>query len=210
MNQLSKGRSIRESSLWDKVELYIISLSILFFLVTILTLNIPIYVGKDARFIGVNKLIGLNIIPIISLFLGVFSLKLTKRFKYKLKGSKNSNCYIVDIENINYQHLGFLTTYIVPILCLDFKDINTVMMIVALLCIIGTIYVKTNIFYSNPTLALLGYHIYKVRLKIGQEEETDIVLISRDKLVKDEYIQYKVIDEKIFYAKGIQYNERYS
>jgi hypothetical protein len=67
----------------------------------------------------------------------------------------------------------------------------------------GVIYVKTDLFYANPSLALLGYHIYEVdgEFKTGKRE--GIILITREKLNLGEKCHYIKLDERIYYiSKG--------
>ena len=73
-------------------------------------------------------------------------------------------------------------------------------MIFLILFLIGWIYVKTNIFYTNPTLAVLGYRIYKVD---SQESQNMIVIVS-GKLVIGDAIRTKKIDEKIYFATKVK------
>ena len=70
-----------------------------------------------------------------------------------------------------------------------------------LLMIIGTIYVKTNLFYANPSLALLGYQIYKVKGKFSNNEESEVIVITRQKLSSSDKIQFLMLDERTYYAR---------
>lgn len=110
------------------------------------------------------------------------------------------------MDNLNWEHLTFLVTYVIPLLSFDLdfdlaKNRNGLMFFLVLL-VIGLIYVKTNMFYNNPTLAILGYHIYKV----DTENKKHIVLISKDTLVEENWIEYKHISDNIYFAIKAQSN----
>lgn len=93
---------------------------------------------------------------------------------------------ILKIEKINYEHLTFLATYIIPLITFDFEKERYVLVLAVLLIIMGVIYIKTDFFYANPSLALLGFNIYKVDVKLSDEESKDgIIIITRKKLVVD-------------------------
>jgi len=53
--------------MWDKFELYVMSLWLLFFLIIVLTANIPICFEENCSFIGFEELLLTNIIPAVSL-----------------------------------------------------------------------------------------------------------------------------------------------
>lgn len=186
---------------WDKIELYIISLWLLFLLIFIITIKVPMYLGSDWQFVEINKLFMMNLIPIISIFLLILGVFFYFRFGYKLKGSKEIPFEITQIENINYEHLTFLTTYIIPLICFDLNNLKYGLVLLVLLVIIGAIYIKTDLFYANPSLALLGYHIYKVSGKFMGGEQRSLIVISREKLEINLKVHYKRLDDRIYYVK---------
>jgi hypothetical protein len=62
--------------------------------------------------------------------------------------------------------------------------------------IIGTIYVRTNLFYANPTLSLLGFRVYEAN--IGSDR---VILISKQELDDNDVINCITLDRKTFFAK---------
>ena len=105
------------------------------------------------------------------------------------------------IENIDYEHLTFLTTYIVPLVCFNFVDTRYQLVLIILLVVIGVIYIRTDLFYANPTLALLNYRIYRVDGKFKDGIRENIVLISRKTLEVNQRVDYIKLDNRIYYAK---------
>lgn len=141
-----------------------------------------------------------NLIPITCLIFIGSGFIFYYKFKYIITGSKSHPEQITHLEDHNWEHLTFLVTYIVPLLSFDLdfdlsKDRNGLMFILIIL-IIGIIYVKTNIFYNNPTLALLGYHIYKV----NTSKKSHVILISKDSLKLEDMIESKHISDNIYFA----------
>lgn len=185
------------NEIWEKIKLYVLSLWLLFVLVLILKINIPIYFGPDWEFIGIQNLIILNIIPLVCLLFIIIGIICFLTFDYKLEGAKNLPFKISNVENANYEHLAFLATYILPLICFNFDDIRYVIILFLVLIIIGAIYVKTNIFYANPTLALLGFKIFRAKNDNG----TSIIIISKNKISDNDYIRTIKLDENIFYGR---------
>ncbi|MFT3796586.1 anti-phage protein KwaA [Flavobacterium sp.] len=183
-----------------KIQLYILSLWLLFLLLLINKIDIPYCYGENCSFIGFEKLLSLNVIPAICLIFVIAGFIFYYKFKYIIKGAKSLPEQVVEIDNLNWEHLTFLVTYVVPLLTFDLdfnlaKDRNGLMLFLVLV-IIGMIYVKTNMFYNNPTLAILGYHIYKVTTN----KKKNIILISKDSLKEQDWIEYKFIGDNIYFS----------
>jgi hypothetical protein len=186
--------------MWMKIKLYIVSLLFLFILIA--ANQIPVCFGESCGFIGFKKL--LFTWPPIILFclIGViFSVVFYFNFRYRVvKGAGFPGETISEIESLNYENLTFLATYIIPLVCFDLdfhlsEERNFIMLLLVLI-LIGWIYVKTNIFYTNPTLAILNFRIYKVTTA----KRKMAVVITRGKLEKGDMILPSLISDNIFYA----------
>lgn len=187
----------------EKFELYILSLWLLFVLITILTVDIPICFGEKCSFIGWSELIRKNIAPTICISLIITGIFLFIRFNYRVSGSKTLPMRIVEIEDTNYEHLTFLATYIIPLISIDLSDSRYLLVLTIVLITIGIIYVKTDKFYANPTLAILGYRLYKVTLKTRTNTRKDIIVITRDRLSDSDQIRTIDLDEKVCFGRVV-------
>lgn len=181
-----------------KIEFYIISLWLLFLMIIILTLDIPVSFKSNSSFIGFGNLFRRNIIPFVSIVFLLYGMALFRKYKYIFKGTMNLPVKITNIQNINHEHLTFLTTYIIPLICIDITNPRYIIIFITLIIVIGIIYIKTDLFYANPTLALLGYYIYKV--ETNNEDLPEAIFISYGKLNKNQSVQYIYLDEKILYV----------
>ena len=184
-----------------KIGFYFLSLWLLFFSVIIITMDVPVYWGADWKFVGIKYLFIENIIPlacIVSLLIGCCSFY---DFTYTTKGSSELSFKITQLENIEYEHLSFLTTYIIPLICFSFDNIRYIYVFIILLVVIGMIYIRTDLFYANPTLAILGFRIYKIKGSFRDGERDNIILITREELHLNDYITYIKVDNRIYYAK---------
>ena len=184
-----------------KVDLYILSLGLLFVFFIIITINIPICFDEACSFVGAKKLACDNVISIISVLILVYCFIAYKRFDYDLKGATNIPFEIKRIESINYEHLTFLATYVVPLISFDFGSGRQMAVLALLLIVMGIIYIKTDLFYANPSLALLGFHIYQAdgHFKTGDRE--GIILICRGRLEEKQKVSYIKLDDRIYYVK---------
>lgn len=176
----------------------------MFALVMIITIKIPIYFGVDWAYIGTNNLLILNVIPLICIVALVIGLFAYYDFWYRFQGTSELPFRITEIENIDYEHLTFLTTYIVPLVCFNFDSLRYQIVLLVLLLVIGVIYIRTDLFYANPTLAVLKFRIYKVSGSFARgAQRNNIILITREKLLIEDKVKYIKLDHRIFYAKKI-------
>ena len=188
-----------------KVGLYVISLWLLFLLVIIITVKIPFCWGDNCHFIGFNQFNTAIVIPVICLACLLWGIYEFKRFKFDIEGSTNLPFKLVKVESINYEHLTFLATYIIPLVTFDFESVRYLIVLALLLIFMGVIYIKTDLFYANPSLALLGFHIYKADgLFKGDDTRENIIIITRSKLTKNERVSYIKLDERIYYGAMIE------
>ena len=187
---------------FEKFELYILSLWLLFLLIIVVTLDIPICIGDSCVFIGFNEIVRRNVVPIIALLFVLIGVLYYLRFDYKIAGSKSIPVTINSVEDINYEHLTFLTTYIIPLICFNLTSERYLIALGLLLVVIGVIYVKTDKFYANPTLAILGFRIYSAMVTRRTGDEVKVVLVTKDHLQDGCQIQFLELDERVYYAKG--------
>ena len=166
-----------------KIELYILSLWLLFFLLFANKIDLPMCLGKNCQFIGTLELLKKNWIPaicIVGMGYGFFAFW---RFKYRvIESSKQGPWKIEEIENISFENLGFLATYIIPLLCFDLDfhldEGRNAFMLLLVLVAIGAVYIKANLYYTNPSLALMNFRVYRITYKDQDTIKKAIVLSS--------------------------------
>ena len=155
---------------WMKFQMYLSSLWLLFLMLIVINVDIPIDFSDDAKFIGVLPLVNRNIVPVIGIIMLMISTIFVKTFNYKVSSGTQEYFVIKKIKNKNYEHLTFLTTYIIPLICFDLSKFRYTLVLLMLLVVIGMIYVQTDIYYANPTLAILGFHLYEVDVELRDEK----------------------------------------
>ena len=196
----NKNRNVKKDKLSLKLGFYILSLWLLFVLIFLLTVDIPVSFAPDAKFVGIIQLIKQNWLALISLFMIFLGVCIMLKLKHKFDGAHNPPAEIINIKNENYEYLTFLTTYIIPLICINLDEIRYVIVLGILLLIIGSIFVKMDLYLGNPTLALLGYHLYRIEAK-GFSSTDGILVISQDKLKLGTSIKWIKITDSVWVAK---------
>ncbi|SEN76823.1 hypothetical protein SAMN05192533_12025 [Mesobacillus persicus] len=115
--------------------------------------------------------IGLLIFFILSLF-GVF---LFFRVYTKTEGRIGT---IKDTEFVREDTMGYIVTYIVPLISMDIHSGRSLLINFILFFIIGTFYVKNDQLFMNPLYNICGYNVFSA------EEYIYITRISKTKLKK--------------------------
>lgn len=185
-----------------KIDLYILSLALLFVFFIIISVKLPDPFFQLNDITAWKVFLLENSLTLISLLMLAYCIFAYKRFDFTLKGTTNIPFQIKEIKSINYEHLTFLATYVVPLISFDFSSGRQLVVLALLLGVMGVIYVKTDLFYANPSLALLGFHIYQAdgNFKTGSRE--NIVLICRGRLTAGKKVSYIQLDDRIYYVKG--------
>lgn len=186
-----------------KINLYILSLGLLFAFFIIITIQFPDEDFNIEELQCWKEILISNIISIICFIMLIYCYFAYKKFEFDLKGTTDIPFSVTKIESINYEHLTFLATYIIPLISFDFESIRQMIVLGLLLVVMGVIYIKTDLFYANPSLALLGFYIYKANGSFKNGIRDDIIIISREKFIIGQKVLYIKLDDRIYYAKGV-------
>ncbi|ELP30245.1 anti-phage protein KwaA [Rhodopirellula baltica] len=190
------------NSVFKKVNLYVLSLGLLFLFIVIITFE-PVTTSSGLRtLVGWSDLATANYVSLIAAFGMAYCGFAYVLFRHQLKGATELPFEVTRIESVEYEHLTFLATYVVPLISFDFGSGRQLLVLGLLLIAMGAIYVKTDLFYANPSLALLGFRIYRVDGNFKTGDRHGIILICRSKLKVGQKASYIKLDEKIYFAKG--------
>jgi hypothetical protein len=187
-----------------KLELYVLSLWLLFLFIIVITINLPsdweTLLTRDGWILFLKE----NVVSVTSLIFLLYGVFAWIRFNFELNGSTNLPFKVNSVEDINYEHLIFLATYVIPLISFNFESIRYLIVLSGLLVVMGVIYIKTDMFYANPSLALLGFRIYKVSGSFkNNEERSGIIILSRSTVSQKDKLSYIKLDERIYYAKKV-------
>lgn len=183
----------------EKIKLFIMSFWIFFLLLIIVTIDIPICFEPDCHFVGFIELLSINnIIAFSSILLLLMGGLFYYQFLNRLKGDLDLPVTIKDIENINYEYFALLVT-IISLIAFDFTTLRGLILLIVLLTILCAIFIKTELFYSNPSFALLGFLIYKA--DTSNDGLKNKIFITKEKVKVGDKIKYLKISDKVYFIK---------
>lgn len=180
-----------------KIGMYLLSLWLLFVLIFVNKISVDIclqcsFASRKEIFDIASK----NFLPLMCVFFLIISSLFYFRFKYLINGARLGPKIIVEIQDKGAEHLVFLATYVIPLVGFALENVRQIINLGITLVILGAIYIRTNLFYANPTLSLLGFKIFSAKID-GKE----IILISDERLEAGDSINYLPLDHTIYFAK---------
>lgn len=110
---------------------------------------------------------------LVLLFLSLFGVALFFLVYAKTEGRVGR---VKDVELIREDTMGYIVTYIVPLISMDINSLRSLTINLLLFIIIGTFYVKNDQLFMNPLYNICGYNVFSA------EENIYITKISKTKL----------------------------
>lgn len=188
----------------QKVALYILSMTLFFVIVGLLCMDLPICL--DGEFIGLNQLwkntrIGLVIIAATAVLEWAVYRYLKNLCDHT---SKELTVKVVTSVEQNYDTLAFIASFMIPLVSFQLHQLSHWIVLVLLVVVIGGIFCNSKGYYTNPTLALFGFHLYDLTIKtqqVGKEDnQQSLIVVSRKRLEEGSEFRYVKITEEVGYV----------
>lgn len=185
------------ATLGIKIGMYLLSLWLLFVLIIVSETKFEFCIGcpllpPSHLFDVILK----NHLPVIAASLLLISVFIYLHFVRKIKGVKEGPFQILELEDKNSEHLVFLATYVIPLVGFKLDSLRESINLGITLLLLGVIYVRTNLFYANPTLSLLGFRIFNAKFPSGSA-----ILISRQDLSVGDSVNVMLLDRRIYFVR---------
>lgn len=189
---------------------YILSMSMVFIAIGFFCMDIPICTEENSQFIGWSELwkntrLGIFIIVATVIVEFLFYLYLRKSWK---KNVAELSVKVTNIDNKNFDTLTLIASFCVPLVSFNYQQVNHWIVLALLLIVIGVIFCRSDGFYNNPTLALLGFRLYQADFETQGLDPNDnnksLIFISQDKIEISDKIRYVLLSDKVGYAYKIK------
>lgn len=186
-----------------KVGFFLLSMVVFFIIVMILGTEIPICVEPEVEFIGWRECLTSKgiIIPIVCMIGIILAIIFAFYLGFRKKSGMLGPMKIKDIKNKNADIMSFVGTYFLPLVSFSLADNpRHFIVLLILFLLIAIIYIKADLYYTNPTLLLWGYKVYDVVIK-ENDMETHATIITKDSITKNEaQVKYFPIDSNTYFA----------
>ena len=150
-----------------------------------------------------NVLNTINLVTLLILLgLSVWGLLWNVRYNHDV----SKEITILSKHNITDQHfLGYFSLFVFFAIPLDLSLVSAFCIYVAILIMIGIVYINNSLYYINPFLNLLGYNFYDITyIEPGSNQEKnakifykgDLVIENRTYFVKLKNENFSFVDSK--------------
>lgn len=185
-----------------KLSLYCISLWILMFMLIVLKIDVSM-IGEKIGLNTMKEFLYANTFSWVCICIILVGLMGYAYFKDYLKNAKRLPVEIEECESVNYENLSFLATYVIPLVCFPMETDREIFVLFAVIIIIGCIFVKTNLYYTNPSLVLMGFNVYFVKCKNGAAFKNGIVIV-KGKLKVNDIIKYMSLSDNVYFVRRVK------
>ena len=140
-----------------------------------------------------------SIICILVLAVGFISYKSfndSQKRDYKSHGE-----LITNVHNCNDVSINFFVTYVVPLYSDNVESFRDILVFTLIIGIIFLLMYKTNLYYQNPILVILGYEIFKFTFDYtdnSQLQGKEFIGVSKEELTNGTVIKWKNISDGVF------------
>ena len=102
--------------------------------------------------------------------------------------------------------LNFFMTMIIPLLIDDVGTIHGTLTFIIIVVMMCALLSKTHLYYANPVLAILGYHVYEIQFKGNPDfDDKNCLAVVKGRFSKNlGTVEYKVINDGILYMKEMK------
>ncbi len=114
---------------------------------------------------------------------------------------KKSGYEVIILEDKEDASLNFFLTLIIPLLLDDVVSLQGALTFAFLILLILLLLYRTNLFYANPILALLGYKVYRFKFKDNPEMLAECYIGLSNGAISNNGIEYKKITNNVIYIK---------
>lgn len=171
------------------------SMAPMFLIVFILNFN---FIMEDTICQFLYKNLWTLICEVILLCLVLYSIGIFVHFKYFSEISGDLPSKVVSVSEDKEASLSFFLTYVLPISIYQLDNVRNVVAFVLIVVLMFALMSKTNLFYANPILCLIGYRVYHIKY---MNDDTEKIVLSLDDIKADVYTSTSIIESNVLIGK---------
>lgn len=188
---------------WAKIGFYLLSMVFFLLIVCILSWDVPISFAEGSQFVGFKAIFTTKgiLIPLICSVLLLYVAGFLLWLRYFTKGTRIGPIEISNLDNENSEVMSFVASYFFPLVSFNVGGSwRHVVVLFLLFVLIGLIYIKSNLYYCNPTLSIFGFHVYKVNGRTSSRKSFCKTVITFRKISSSDKFKYISIDDNTCFA----------
>ena len=102
-------------------------------------------------------------------------------------------------EQLTDSGVTFFMTFVFPLLLDDLTTIRGFVLFMGILILVFLLLWKTNLYYQNPILTILGYRVYRINFleETGRNYNLKYIAISKEALDASKIVKWKHITDDV-------------
>lgn len=164
--------------------------------------DIPCYFGSDWQFVGWMELVSFkNAVALFSGAMIFYALLSLVQLQHRSKGTPDSLKFRVSVVTCkNHVFIETLASIITvfSVIFMQIGSLRDFAVFVIVLAVISACFMMTNLYYSNPLLAILGYNLYTFKA-VGTDIPDDSIAIFHGKLEDGMHVYRYHIADNVYY-----------
>ena len=188
---------------WAKIGFYLLSMVFFLVIVCILSCDIPVSFEEGSEFVGMKTILTTKgiLVPMICGILLLYIIGFLFWLAFFTNGTRIGPIEITEINNENSEIMSFVASYFFPLVSFNVGGSwRHIVVLFFLLILIGIIYIKSNLYYCNPTLSIFGFNVYKVKGHSCSRQKFEKTVITFRRMTSSDSFKYISIDENTCFA----------
>lgn len=146
------------------------------------------------KYVGAFFVSALSIGWIISAFIAFWQFN-----EVQMSGFIDAGDKIEIDEQLTDSGVTFFMTFVFPLLLDDLTTIRGFVVFMGILILVFLLLWKTNLYYQNPILTILGYRVYRINFseETGRDFHSKYIAISKGNLDASKIVKWKYIADDV-------------
>ena len=187
-----------------KFRLFSISLFAVWLVLFVKNVDIPICFATDSQFVGWRRLLTYgNVVALMSLVMCIIALCSLLRLRHRLKGAPEGlKTTVTEVHDKSYEYINTLATMVTlfSVILVPVDSLRDFAVFVIMMTVISICFLKTNLYYSNPMFAAMGYRLYTVKSNSTKLPNGSIA-IYHGALAEDAKVFPYHVSDDVYYLK---------
>lgn len=147
-----------------------------------------------------NKYFGVFFVSVLSICWIISAIIAFWQFKeVQMSGFIDAGDKIAIDEQLTESGVTFFMTFVFPLLLDDLTTFRGFVLFMGILVLVFLLLWKTNLYYQNPILTILGYRVYRINFleETGRNQNSKYIAISKKALDASKIVKWKYIADDV-------------
>lgn len=117
----------------------------------------------------------------------------------KIDAPNGNNSKIIEVTSMNDEALGYMATYVIPLLYQDYSSLMDFCTMFVIFIIIYKLYVNSKLLFVNPMISF-KYSIYSIKYQDGEIQRQAMLISPNKDILENDTVKLYNIGYQLFYG----------